>query len=95
LRRKFVFGESVGQTFAFVSTGNAQIGFVSAAQVLALPAGTAGSAWFVPPQLHAPIAQDAVLLNRGSDNDAARAFLAYLKSDAAREIIRQSGYESE
>lgn len=95
LRPKFVFGENVGQTFAFVSTGNAQIGFVSAAQVLALPEDAAGSAWFVPPQLHDPIAQDAVLLNRGETNAAARAFLSYLKSDPAREIIRRSGYESD
>lgn len=95
LRPKFVFGENVGQTFAFVSTGNAQIGFVSAAQVLALPEDAEGSAWFVPPQLHEPIAQDAVLLRRGEENGAARAFLTYLKSEPAREIIRRSGYESD
>lgn len=95
LRPKFVFGENVGQTFAFIRTGNAQIGFVSAAQVLALPENTEGSAWFVPPQLHDPISQDAVLLSRGEANAAARAFLTYLKSDPAREIIRRSGYESD
>ncbi|MEO1324291.1 MAG: molybdate ABC transporter substrate-binding protein [Pseudomonadota bacterium] len=95
LRPKFVFGENVGQTFAFVSTGNAQIGFVSAAQVLARPEDAEGSAWFVPPQLHEPIAQDAVLLRRGEENGAARAFLTYLESEPAREIIRRSGYESD
>ncbi|MEM7328994.1 MAG: molybdate ABC transporter substrate-binding protein [Pseudomonadota bacterium] len=95
LRSKFVFGENVGQAFAFVSTGNAQLGFVSVAQVLTLPETRKGSVWLVPPQLHDPIAQDAVLLTRGADNPTARAFLAYLKSDAAHEIIRRSGYESE
>ena len=51
------FGESVGQAFAFVSTGNADIGFVSIAQVRALPEDARGSAWLIPRQLHDPIAQ--------------------------------------
>lgn len=93
-RPKFVFGESVGQAFAFVSTGNAEIGFVSAAQVLSLPEDSGGSYWLVPRQLHDPIAQDAVLLDHGKDNPVARAFLIYLKSPEARELIRLSGYRN-
>ncbi len=89
---KLVFGESVGQAFAFVSTGNAELGFVSAAQVLALPEDQRGSYWLVPRALHDPIAQDAVILNQGRANPAARAFMTYLQSPAAREIIWQSGY---
>jgi molybdate transport system substrate-binding protein len=89
---KFVLGENVGQAFAFVSTGNAEIGFVSAAQVLTLPEDARGSYWLVPRQLHEPIAQDAVLLKAGRDNQVAQAFLAYLKSSEARDIIHKSGY---
>lgn len=89
---KLVYGESVGQAFAFVSTGNAEIGFVSAAQVLALPEDARGAYWLVPTQLHEPIAQDAVLLTRGDINPAASAFLTYLYTDEARGIIRDSGY---
>jgi molybdate transport system substrate-binding protein len=95
LRSKFVFGESVGQTFAFVSTGNADMGFVSAAQVLALPEGARGSYWLVPRQLHGSIAQDAVLLERSKSNQAALAFFAFLKSPEAQETIRLSGYHTE
>ena len=87
-----VYGESVGQAFAFVSTGNAELGFVAASQVLALPEPDRGGHWLVPRQLHDPIAQDAVLLKRGADNAVAAAFLAYLKTDAAKKIIRDSGY---
>lgn len=93
-KNKLVFGESIGQTFAFVSTGNADIGFVSAAQILALPESERGSYWLIPRQLHDPIAQDAVLLNHGEDNAAASSFLTYLKTPDAREIIRQSGYRN-
>ncbi|MDB5899787.1 MAG: modA, partial [Ramlibacter sp.] len=53
-----------------------------------------GSAWIVPAHLHAPLQQDAVLLNPGRRNPAAAALLAYLKSDAARAILRGYGYES-
>ena len=37
--------------------------------------------------------QDAVLLNPGASNPAAAAFLAYLRGDAARAILRAAGYE--
>jgi molybdate transport system substrate-binding protein len=47
----------------------------------------------VPAALHAPLRQDAVLLRRGQGNAAAEALLAYLRSDAARRIIRAYGYE--
>jgi len=95
LQSKIVFGESVGQTFAFVSTGNANLGFVSAAQVLALPEDVRGSYWLVPRQLHDPIAQDAVLLEGSGQNQAAVAFFSYLQSPQAQETIRLSGYRIE
>ncbi|MEM9572504.1 MAG: molybdate ABC transporter substrate-binding protein [Pseudomonadota bacterium] len=90
-----VYGESIGQTFAFLSTGNAELGFVAASQVLALPEPDRGGYWLVPRQLHDPIAQDAVLLKRGTGNRVAAAFLTYLRSDDARKIIRESGYWTE
>ena len=89
---KLVYGESVGQPYAFVSTGTAEIGLVSAAQVLALPDASEGSYWLIPHQLHDPIAQDAVLLDHGQDNAVAIAFVTYLKTSDARDIIRGSGY---
>lgn len=89
---KLVYGESVGQAFAFVSTGNAEIGLVSAAQVLALSDASEDSYWLIPHQLHDPIAQDAVLLGHGQDNAVATAFLTYLQTSDARDIIRRSGY---
>ena len=51
-----------------------------------------GSAWVVPAKLHAPIRQDAVILNAGKDNPAAEALMKYLKSDKARAIIQSYGY---
>jgi molybdate transport system substrate-binding protein len=89
LEPRLVRGEDVGQTVQFVATGNAELGFVALSQI----AGNAdGSRWLVPPNLHAPIEQRAVLLLPGRDAPAARAFLEFLKGDAARALIEAAGY---
>lgn len=92
LSPKFVQGENISQTFQFISTGNAELGFVALSQVMKEGKIASGSAWIVPGALHSPIRQDAVLLATGKDNAAARALLLYLKSDKAKKIIRSYGY---
>ena len=89
---KLVQGESIGQTYQFVSTENAQLGFVALSQVSFDGRVTQGSAWVVPQHMHTPLKQDAVLLNAGKDNAAAQALLKYLQGDKAKAIIRQYGY---
>jgi len=93
LTPKLVQGESIGQTFGFVSSGNAELGFVALSQVWENGALKSGSAWIVPAELHRPIRQDAVLLARGKANPAAVALMAFLKSDAAKAVIRSFGYD--
>ena len=89
---KLVQGESIGQTYQFVSTENAQLGFVALSQIFFDGRMAQGSAWVVPPSLHTPLKQDAVLLHHGKDNTAAHALLNYLQADKAKTIIRQYGY---
>ena len=93
LAPKFVQGENIAQTYQFVATGNAEIGFVALSQVFADGKLTQGSAWMIPAKLHAPIRQDAVLLGPGKDNAAAAALMAYLRSDKVRAVIRSFGYD--
>jgi molybdate transport system substrate-binding protein len=93
LSAKLVTGESVGQAYQFVSTGNAALGFVALSQVMVNQKITEGSAWVVPATLHDPLLQDAVLLNPGKGVTAAQALLDYLKADKARSIMRGYGYE--
>jgi len=92
VRQRVVTGENIGQTYQFVETGNAEIGFVALSQVLVPGRAVRGSMWRVPPELHGAIRQDAGLLGRGRDNEAARALLAYLRTPAALEKIRSFGY---
>lgn len=88
----FVQGESIGQAYQFVASGNAALGFIALSQVAEDGRIARGSGWIVPPHLYAPIRQDAVLLNAGAANPAASAFLLYLRGNAARAILRRAGY---
>ena len=93
LEPKFVLGESLGQTYTFVESGNAELGFVALAQVIDKGNIKSGSGWVVPLALHGPIIQDAVLLQHGKGNAAAAAFISHLKSDKVKTLIRSFGYE--
>jgi molybdate transport system substrate-binding protein len=93
LAPKLVQGENIAQTYQFVASGNAEMGFVALSQVVVDGQLTHGSAWTVPAQRHAPLRQDAVLLSAGKDSAAAAALLAYLRTARARAIIRSFGYD--
>lgn len=92
LQSKLVQGENISQAQQFVSTGNAELGFVALSQVWHDGKLSSGSAWIVPSNLYSPIRQDAVILKKGQANPAARALAAYLRSDKAKAIIRSFGY---
>ena len=90
LKPKIVKGASIAQAYQFVATGAAEIGFVAQSQIVTVKGG---SRWLVPEALHAPIEQQAVLLKAGANDPAARAFLDFLKTPAARTIISRYGYD--
>lgn len=86
---RMVRGENIGQAFQYVKSGTAELGFVAYSQVKRPGHPIEGSYWIVPRELYTPIRQQAVLLK---DSAAARAFLSFVKSEAAREIIHNYGY---
>jgi molybdate transport system substrate-binding protein len=89
LSGKIVQGNDIAQTFQFVDTGNAEVGFVALSQVIMREGG---SRWIVPANLYRPIRQDAVLLRSGAGNEAAKGFLAFLKGPEANTVIEKFGY---
>jgi len=90
LATKLVRGENIGQTFQFVVSGNAELGFVARAQ-LAIPGQSRqGSSWEPPQALYDPIEQQAVLLR---DSLAGREFMAFVQGEEARALIRAYGYD--
>ncbi|MGZ3298907.1 MAG: molybdate ABC transporter substrate-binding protein [Asticcacaulis sp.] len=90
LQPKVVKGASIAQAYSFVDTGAAELGFVALSQVYK---DRHGSMWRVPAADYAPIDQQAVLLTPGATDPAARAFLDFLKSGEAKQIILSYGYE--
>lgn len=93
LKPKLVMGENVGQAAQFVVSGAAPLGLLPRSLVLEARKTTPGSGWEVPASWHAPIVQSAVLLTRGERNPAARGFLKYLQSPAAKKKIHGFGYD--
>lgn len=89
---RLVVGESIAQTQQFVASGAAPLGFVAMSQVFEGGKLKSGSAWVVPAGLYSPIRQDAIALDKGRDKPTVAAFLAWLKSDAVKVIIRSYGY---
>ena len=95
LHPKIVVGENIGQSFAMVASGNAELGFVALSSVLSPRNPHPGSRWEPPAHLYTPIRQDAVLLSRAEGNAAALAFHRFLGSPRARAVIESYGYRVE
>jgi molybdate transport system substrate-binding protein len=93
LAPRMVQGENVTQSYQFIRSGNAVLGFVALSQIYQDGQLREGSVWSVPAQMHAPIQQDAVLLEKGRSNPAALAWMAYLRGDKARALVQAAGYD--
>jgi molybdate transport system substrate-binding protein len=89
---KLVQGENIAQAYQFVASGSSEIGFVALSQVMKSGKISSGSAWIVPETQHAPIRQDAILLQKGKNNPAAKALVHYLRGEKARKVIASYGY---
>ena len=87
---RLVTGENISQTLQFIESGNAELGFVAASQVVGKD-----NVWLVPAGFYEPIRQDAVLLKTGENNPAATAFVDFLRSDKAVAVIEAAGYAVE
>lgn len=95
LGHRIIEGANITQAHQFVASGNVPLGFVALSQVFENGRLVSGSAWLVPSDLHAPIRQDAVLLKKGANHQAAQRFLMHLKSGPSQNLIRSFGYSIE
>jgi molybdate transport system substrate-binding protein len=92
IKSQLVVGENIAQTLQFVSSGNASLGFIAATQSLDARLPQASCIWPVPPELHRPIEQQAILLQRAAENSIATGFLKFLRGPGGRTIIERHGY---
>lgn len=93
LEPKIVQGENIAQTHQFVTTGNADLGFVALSQVWQNGKLKSGSGWVVPETYHEQLRQDAVLLETGKHSEAAKALMHFLRSDKAKQVMEAYGYQ--
>jgi molybdate transport system substrate-binding protein len=93
LRPLVVQGENISQTFQFVASQNAELGFVALSQVLDPKNNFKGKRWDVPETLYEPIEQDAIILKKGENNPGVKDLWQYLKSEQAKLILKKYGYD--
>jgi molybdate transport system substrate-binding protein len=93
MQRKLDKGDDVIETYRFAASERTDLAFIPLSQVMRDGKVGAGSWWVVPPEMHNPIRQSAVLLSGAKDPEAAKAFLAFLKNEKAVRVMRGFGYE--
>ncbi len=93
LQSRVVMGENITQTLQFVSTKNAEAGFVAKSILNMGKAIDYACVWEIPGDMYTPIKQKMVLLNAAKDKPAAQAFMLYMQSVEAKRIIRSAGYD--
>lgn len=92
VHKKIVRGENISQAYQFVTSGNAQLGFIALSQVIDEGDIKRGLGWIVPDDMHSPLNQDLVVLSSAKENPAVADFVDFMKSSLAIDIIHRFGY---
>jgi molybdate transport system substrate-binding protein len=90
LRPNLVLGDSVAQAAQFATTGNAVGGLIALSLVLSPEFADRGTYAVIPDADYPPLRQRVVLLKRAGP--VAARFYTYLRSGAARVILRKHGF---
>jgi molybdate transport system substrate-binding protein len=93
VRTRFVLGENIAQAAQFVQSGNADVGIIALSLALAPAMKASGVYVEIPPSLHPPIEQGAIVLRAARDKAAARDFLAFLGRADSVSLLRASGFD--
>ncbi len=93
IQEKLVKGENITRAFQLAATENADLAFIGLSQIMREGQITEGSWWVVPPEVHGPVRQSAVMLSSSKNVADAKAFLDFLKSKKVEMIIHNFGYE--
>jgi len=94
LQGDLVFGENISQTLHFVVSRNATLGIIASSQAKDPRLPEATCSWPIPQSMHGPIEQQAILLSRALDSEAASDFMSYLRGSLAADIIVAHGYRT-
>lgn len=92
LSDRFVLGENVSQAAQFAESGNAQAGFLALAHTVSSALKGTGKFWVVPADYYPPLEQGAVVVSSSHHKNEAAAFLEFLRTTEASDILRKYGF---
>lgn len=88
VRPKLVYGDNIRQTLQYAETGNVEVAIVS----LSLSTHSKGRWTLIPEELHKPIDQGLGILKTTKNEQASRAFVAFLNGPQGRAIMQKYGF---
>src|SRR6201987_2893151 len=92
LAGKFVLGENISQTAAFVLSGSADVGIVALSLALSPNMKGKGRYAEVPVADYPPIEQACVVVRASQKKEAVRAFLEFVKPPRIPDVLRSYGF---
>lgn len=93
VKDKLVLGENISQAASFVVSGAADVGIVALSLALAPNMKDKGHYAEVPKDDYPPIEQACVILRSSKNKEAARQFLAFVKTAVIRNVLRNYGFD--
>ena len=92
IKDKLVLGENIAQAAQFVESGNAQAGFIALAHAVAPSMQDKGKFWELPADAYPQLDQGVVVISRSQHKKEAEAFIAYVKTKDAADVLRHYGF---
>ena len=85
---KLVYGDNIRQTLQYAQTGNVEVAIVA----LSLSIQSNGRWTLIPEELHQPIDQGLAVMKTTKNEQAARAFAAFISSPQGKAIMKKYGF---
>jgi molybdate transport system substrate-binding protein len=89
---RLVLGENVSQAAQFVESGNAQVGFVAMSYAVSPAMQGKGKYWEIPVEAYPALEQGVVVIRQSRHKKEAAAFVAYIKTNPAVDVLRRYGF---
>jgi molybdate transport system substrate-binding protein len=89
---RLVLGENVSQAAQFAESGNAQVGFVALAHVVAPSMQGKGKYWEVPADFYPALAQGVVVITPSHHQKEAADFVEYIKAKETGKLLQKYGF---
>jgi molybdate transport system substrate-binding protein len=92
VKNKIVYADNIAQAAQYASTGNAEIGFIALALVLAPEMKDKGRFFLLDTKSYKPVEQACVLVKTWERNPEASKFMDFVLSDACKPVFEKYGF---